>query len=369
LSGYRVESSLLAHPDELKPQWLDLQSRADGSYFLSWGWMGTWLAQIAVDLRPIVVKVWSDENLVGMGLFVSRDIKRHALIHSRSLLLNEYPFDHKNMVIEYNGLLAQRGLEDSVYANTIGHLLQEYGQYDEFHFGAIGGDSSLGHLEKCAGGNVVCIINEESVSRQVDLSGFLPGLEAYLASLSKNRRGQISRSVRLYEEQGPIQLEEAQNTEEALSYFDGLKVLHTERWQSRGGQGSFANPLWETFHRVLIRARFDKGEIQMLKIGNSGSTIGYLYNLVWRKRVYVQQTGFRVPEDKRFMPGYVAHALAIVHNKEKGMAVYDLMHGDSLYKRLLCNRSQKLYWVALQRNRLKFVVEKMATGLVRRLRA
>jgi len=368
LSRYRVESSVIVHPEELKPQWLDLQSRADGSYFLSWGWIGTWLAQIAVDLRPVVVKVWSDENLVGMGLFVSRDIKRHVLIHSRSLFLNEYPFDHKNMVIEYNGLLAQRDFEDMVYANVIGHLLQEYGQYDEFHFGAIADDSSLVNLEKSAGGNVDCIINEESISWQVDLSGFAAGMDAYLASLSKNRRAQIWRSIRLYEEQGQLQLDEAGSTEEALSYFGGLKVLHTERWQSKGGRGSFANSQWEEFHRALIQARFDKGEIQLLKISNSISTIGYLYNFLWHKRVYVQQTGFRIPEDKRFMPGYVAHTLGIVHNKAKGMAVYDLMHGDSLYKRLLCNRSQKLYWVALQRNRLKFVAEKMAAGLVRRLR-
>jgi len=363
-----VDSSIVTHPDEIKSLWLDLQSRAEGSYFLSWGWIGTWLAQITVGSRPIIVKVWLDEVLVGMGLFVSRDIKRHVLVHSRSLFLNEIPFDNKNMIIEYNGLLAQKNLEGSVYARVIGYLLKKYVEYDEFHFGAVADDSSLGHLEKCSGGNIDYIINEESVAWQVDLSGLQPGVEAYLASLSKNRRGQIRRSIRLYEEQGQLQLEEARSTEEALSYFDGLKMFHTERWQAKGERGSFGNPQWEKFHRALIQARFDKGEIQLLKIGHPRSTIGYLYNFLWRKRVYVQQTGFAIPEDKRLMPGYVAHTLAIVHNKAKGMAMYDLMHGDSLYKRLLCNRSQKFYWVVLQRNRLKFFAEKMAVGLVRRLR-
>ncbi len=368
MPDYRVDSSIVTHPDEIRSQWLDLQSRAEGSYFLSWGWISTWLAQIAVDSRPIIVKVWLDEALVGLGLFVSRDIKRHVLIHSRSLFLNEYPFDHKNMIIEYNGLLAQKDLEDSVYASAIGYLLKECTEYDEFHFGAIADGSIPGYIEKYSGGNVDYIINEESVAWQVDLSGLQPGVEAYLESLSKNRRGQIRRSIQLYEKQGQLQLEEAGSTGEAMSYFDGLKMLHTERWQSKGERGSFANPLWEKFHRALIQERFDKGEMQLLKIGHPRSTIGYLYNFIWRKRVYVQQTGFNTPEDKRLMPGYVAHTLAIAHNKAKGMAIYDLMHGDSLYKRLLCNRSQRFYWVALQRNRLKFVAEKMAVGLVRRLK-
>ena len=46
LSAYRTESCVLKHPEELGQAWLDLQDRADCSYFLSWGWIGTWLRQI-----------------------------------------------------------------------------------------------------------------------------------------------------------------------------------------------------------------------------------------------------------------------------------------------------------------------------------
>ena len=68
------------------------------------------------------------------------------------------------------------------------------------------------------------------------------------------------------------------------------------------------------------------------------------------------------------MPGYIVHAMAIVHNRDKGMSVYDLMHGDSLYKQVLCDRQERLRWVVVQRKRLKFSVEDLAVKVVRALR-
>ena len=69
------------------------------------------------------------------------------------------------------------------------------------------------------------------------------------------------------------------------------------------------------------------------------------------------------------MPGYVTHALAIDYNKSKGMQVYDLLHGDSLYKKLLCNQEQELYWLVIQRKRIRFLLEDIARILIRKLRA
>ena len=368
MSAYRTESCILKHPEELRQEWLDLQDRADCSYFLSWGWIGTWLQQIAIELQSVVVRVWHDDQIVGLAVFVPRDIKRRLFFRASALFLNEYPFDHKNMVIEYNGLLAARGHESAVYAETVRHLLQGSRQYDEFHFGAIAEGPDLDNLAQATGSKAGFLVNEESTAWQVDLDSLDPGIDAFVATLSKNRRTQLRRSMRLYEEQGLLSLVEAQDVEQALTFFDGLNVLHTERRQLKGEGGAFANPRWVDFHRSLITDRFDAGEIQMIQVGNAAMTIGYLYNYIWRKQVYVLQTGFRPGEDKRDLPGYVVHTLALVHNRDKGMAVYDLMHGDSLYKRILCNRSRKLVWSVVQKPRLKFSLERLAVAVVRRCR-
>ena len=186
--------------------------------------------------------------------------------------------------------------------------------------------------------------------------------------MSKNSREQIRRSLRLYEEQAPVTLNEAATAEEALVFFESLRAFHTKRWQLKGESGSFANSMWVDFHKALILNRFEFGEIQMIKIANSHGDIAFLFNYVWQRRVYVLQMGFNYQEDKRFKPGYVAHTLAIVHNKDKGMAVYDFMHGDARYKKSLGFSSMNLHWVVLQRPRLKFMFEQLAVGIIRRLR-
>ncbi|MDX2502921.1 MAG: GNAT family N-acetyltransferase [Gammaproteobacteria bacterium] len=272
------------------------------------------------------------------------------------------------MVTEDNGLLAAKGHENAVYSETIGYLFKEYKQYDEFFFGAIPEDINQLICDNSIVENAACIINERSVSRHIDLTIFPPGIIGYLASLSKNRRGQIRRSIRLYEKDGSLQIDEADNVSQALLYLDQLKALHSDYWQLKGESGSFANPLWEKFQRELISRRFDAGEIQLLKVSSKCGEIGYLYNIVLNKHVYVIQTGFQRNQDKRLMPGYVAHTLAIAYNSSKGMAVYDLLFGDSLYKQILCNRSRKFLWVVIQRKRLKFIAEKFAVSLVRRYR-
>jgi len=368
LPEYRVESVKVTDLKSLRKFWLELQQRADCSFFQSWGWIGAWVEKVAAGLNLILIKVWDHDDLVGLGLFVTGDIKRHAIIHSRTMFLNEYPLEGKNMVIEYNGLLAARGCENTVYLSVVRFLIREFNEQDEFVFSAVTEDTCFNHLLDIKLNDSKFIIKESSRAWFVDLAGIPDNVDEYLATLSKNRRAQIRRSIRLYEREGALQISEAQNIEEAQAFYDGLKALHTQRWLSKGQPGSFANTQWEAFHRALIQNRFDTGEIQLLKVSHDSAVIGFLYNFVWRKHVYVLQTGFADSADKRLMPGYVTHVLAILYNKSKGLSVYDLMHGDSLYKKLLCNNSQKLLWVVLQRRRLSFLVEKLAVDMVRGLR-
>jgi len=364
---FQADSSVITSPGSIEQEWLELQNLSDCSYFQSWGWIGTWLEQLTSGLRPMVVRVRQEDRLIGLGLLLERGIRRRRVFQSNSLFLNEYPFDGRNMVIEYNGLLAERGFEDDVYRAVINQLFQTVGAYDEFHFGAITEDVAYS-LEKVAAEKLKFSINEESVAWQVDLRRLDAGIDNYLATLSSNARVQIRRALNLYKQQAPLQVLEAEDVRQAQAWFDGLKELHTAQWQARGQRGAFANPRWENFHRALIQARFDKGEVQLLKVANAGEELGYIYSHLWRKCVYMQQTGFSVPADNRLKPGYVAHTLAIQHNLDKGMHLYDFMHGDARYKRTLSNRSQRLYWAVLQRRRMKFILENLLVGTVRRCR-
>ena len=367
LPGYSVESCVIQDPAEIEQEWLELQNRADCSYFQSWGWIGTWLKNIVIDHNPRAVKVWFGNTLVGMGVFVNKRSSRNLVIRSDAFFLNEYPFDGCNMVIEYNGLLSDPSHCVNVYQQVIAHLFKENRKSNELFFSAVQPTSPLIHVAYAMKGITVRVLDESS-AWSINLDDFTQDADAFLATLSKNRRVQIRRSIRLYESNGPLQIAEASNPEEAQVFFDGLKELHTARWASKGLGGSFANPQWEAFHRELIRSRYAKGEIQLLKVHISNRSIGYLYNLVWRKHIYVLQTGFRMSDDRRLMPGYVAHVMAIEYNKIKRMKVYDLMHGYSLYKTILCNHQRTLQWLVVQKKKLPFILEGIARSVYRNCR-
>jgi CelD/BcsL family acetyltransferase involved in cellulose biosynthesis len=365
--GFNINFHVLTQAEEIQQNWLDLQDRAECSYFQSWGWISSWLNKVVDDRQVMVFQVWSDQLLVGLGLFVPADIKRRLVIHSKALFLNEYPFGSKNMVIEYNGILAAHGFEQRVYEKVVKYFKGELKNYDELNFGGIP-EIASSYLDNMTDPVIKFEILEESLSWQVELSATHETLDQYLYSLSKNRRGQIRRSIRLYEEQGPIALHVASSIEEAMEYFKQMELLHTRRWQVKGKPGVFSNPVWKKFHTDLISKRFNEGEIQLLKVTCADKTIGHLYNIIWRKKVYVLQTGFELPPDSRFMPGYVSHVLSIIHNQQLGMVEYDFLHGDDLYKKILSNKRHKLFWVVLQKPKIKFRCEDAALRCFRACR-
>lgn len=369
LSELRVESSTVHRSGDIESDWCELQERSDCSFFQSWSWVGIWLDQIVSDQELLIVKVWSSDALVGLGLFVAKDIRRRLLIHSRAMFLNELPFDRKNMVIEYNGLLADREYKCAVFVETIKFLLKTQPQYDEFYFGAISDASCLKELPEAVNDFVNMEIELEAPTWIVDLRRIEGGRDSYLASLSKNKRWQIKRSFRLYEKNGDLNIEEASDANEAMQFLDGLKELHTQRWNAIGLPGSFANPDWEAFHRNLIRQNYSKGEIQLLKVSGADGALGYLYNFIWRKRVYMVQSGFVMPEDNRLMPGYVVHVLAVEFNKNKGMHEYDFMYGESRYKTSLSDDQEKLSWLVFRRHHFKFTLENIFVNMVRTAKA
>ncbi len=364
--AYKVSSERLKNVAQVQVEWQDLQRRCDCSYFQSWGWISCWLQKIGLEQQITLVRIHQGDSLVGLGLFVSAEFVRRKMIRCKVMFLNEYPLAGNNMVIEYNGLLAQAGCEQDVCQHTLEHLSKQFPLIDEFHFGALS-QSACSSLVQCKIDGLRYRVEDKSLSWQVDLTKFESGFDAYLATLSKNTRAQIRYSRRQYELHSPVLFQVAENIEQALAFFDALKLLHVVRWQEKGEKHAFKDK-WEKFHRGIIQQRFASGEIQMIRVANEQQDIAYLFNYVWKNRVYVLQMGFNYPDNKRIKPGYLAHAMAVVYNRDNAIQLYDFMHGFSRYKKSLSDLTENLVWLIWQRPRLKFRIEKLAVAAVRALR-
>ena len=133
--------------------------------------------------------------------------------------------------------------------------------------------------------------------------------------------------------------------------------MHAQRWAKRNLHGHFEDPRVEAFHRRLIAQRMAHGEIQLVRVRAGGSTLGCLYNFVYRGHVLFYQCGLASFDDPHIKPGYLCHAAAVEYNALAGHAIYDLLGGQARYKDNLATGMNRLVWLRVQRPLARFSIE------------
>ena len=336
--------------------------------FLSWIWIGPWLRLIQDKAKVNLFLVYKQEEIIAAVFLIVNKQTRHGFITSRQIFLNEICANNLNMVIEYNNILIKSGYETSVYKlfskfllanNNWDELVLNATQIDNFKL--INTELGFEHEIMDQGMSRQAILNQEGVDSSQTLKQSL---------LSSNKRSQINRSIKYIEKlHGDISLTKADSIDEAITYFDQLGVLHTEYWQKKGLPGSFANTNWVDFNKEIIRDGTDNGHVQLLHIHAGEFTIGYLYNLVYKGRIYNIQSGFNYLEDNKFKPGFISHWLAIEYYWEKEKAIYDFLAGGEEYKKSFSNSEIELVWAKIKRPSLSFFIENILKHLLRFIRS
>jgi CelD/BcsL family acetyltransferase involved in cellulose biosynthesis len=181
-------------------------------------------------------------------------------------------------------------------------------------------------------------------------------------ALSSSLRTKIRRSLKRYEERGPVRLTPAATADERASAFEELIALHEPYWKSRGEPGAFADPELRSFHERFIAAAPES--VDLLRLTAGEETFGVLYNFIAGGRAYNYQSGLKAESDNQFAPGFTGHSLAIAHYRAKGFSAYDLMAGEADYKRRLAREGETLTSLVIERRS----VLQRAKSLARRFR-
>ena len=307
----------VANFDELGSRWRALEERTNGSFFQSWTWVGCLAEERFTD--PVLVEAIEDGRTVALALFnrVRRWIGPSVLYLSESGTPKlDCPY------VEQNGVLAEAGRERELTTLCLGAVASRY----ELVLSGMG-EAPPGAL----------IERSQAVLRATGSD--------YLSTRSANTRQQIRRSDRFYQQTAPMVVERAESVPSAHRLLDEMAALHQATWTARGRPGSFAEPFFLRFHRTLIESGFPRGEISLIKISSSETTIGILYNFVHRGQSLAYQSGFAY-QDKTSpaKPGLTCHAMAIQIALDGGLEVYDFLAGDDRYKRSLADRSHQQIW-------------------------
>lgn len=350
---------------ELERDWRDLEQRSDGSFFVSWSWIGCWLRSLNGAAELNLLQASRGGRTLGLALLARSRERRHGLITSNRLRLHATGrSDSDGLYIECNGFLIDRQCIESTTHGMLQHLLQADQRWDEV---VLDGLWQLPTWPAASSAPIKKIVWSK-VNHYVDLAAVRDRQGDYLGLLGSKTRSHIRRSRKEYQKLGTIRVTAAQDPASALTYLDGLKILHQRYWVGRGQPGAFANPFFEQFHRRLVQEAFKRGEVQLLAIDIDGRKIGYIYNFVYRGRVYNYQTGFDYTLcERQNRPGLVSHACAIEFNAEHGHSIYDFLAGDVEYKQALGTHCSAMSWVVLQRRRIRFAIEDAVRGLRNRL--
>lgn len=347
----------------LQAEWTRLEQRADCPFFLTWGWIGSWL-QTTPKLAPLLLSVREGDLTVALALFQPANLRRR--FRQRALMLHETGNPADDIItIEYNGILCDRDYADQVSKSVFEFLKRAplrrapFGQWDEIHVAM----ATEAVSAKARDANLVPLKLACKTSWFVDLDALRRSGRPYLETLGRNTRYQIRRSMRLYEERGSINTSTASSAEEAMLYLDELKSLHQSYWIARGRPGCFASRHFEEFHRSLIRNFFPQGTVQLFRVAAGRELIGHLYNFVHRNRVYAYQSGFRYGDDERLKPGLVSHYLCVQQHLANANQIYDFMAGESRYKASLGIRGPNMMHYAFQRRSIASLGENMLRNL------
>lgn len=349
---------------QTQSKWLDLEARSDRPFFLSWMWIGVWLSTI--EDEPLLCQFYRGERLVGLGFLVSKMQTRHGILKSRQYYLNATGNPNiDSITIEYNSFLTETGEEGNVwqafadYLNVANELA-----WDEI---IIPGLTS--HLATSISGlGTPTLLRSKAGSYFLDLDAHRlrhgSSLEEFVATLGKNTRSQIRRSLKLYKERGDILYERADSPAAAWAFLQECAPFHAKRWEAKGGTGAFDRAHYSAFHKSLIDEYFDSGELEVIRISAGDQAFAWLYNFIDKGRLYFYLCAFRFEQDNRLKPGLVAHSLCITEHLKLDTGIYDFMGGDNRYKSSLGEAGPDIQTIAIQRSCLKFKIE----GLLRRLK-
>jgi len=344
----------------LEREWRALEAEVGRGFFLSWAWIGTWLATLPPPIAPFLLRARRGSETVGLAIGVEREAARGKLPGTRALYLNATGDPALDAIyIEHNGFLCLGSAERAVLAALATWFARGARDFGALHLPGIANATRPGKLPDERREVAGFAIDLARVAAAGDLA----------AALGGGARQQLRRALRSYEQRGPLSLVEAGSTGEALEFFAALKELHIASWQRRRRRHAFVAPYFEQFHRALIEREFSRGGIQLLKIASGDRAIGYLYNFRRGGIVYSYQSGFDDGQ-RGLSPGVVSHALAIAHNAAGGARLYDFLAGANRLKKNFSTLSYTLVWQVLRQprldHRLRAAARSIARGIGRR---
>jgi CelD/BcsL family acetyltransferase involved in cellulose biosynthesis len=325
----------LAQWHGLRGQWNALlaDSRAD-QLFMTWEWLDCWLRvqRSVTDLRIICVRGTGGE-LLGVAPFYVANYRLLDILPYRMLRM----IGDVDSGAEYQTWLARTSDEDRVCEVIVRAMRALRSEWDLLW---------IPNLESWSGAHMPMVralragrLGIRSRPRDFSTVALPADYQAFLASMSTNRRQQIRRNTKKILSKPGVEVRKVTTSDELGPALDALFRLHGKRWRSVGQDGVFDRNVKEReFYECFAPEALARGWLAVYTLFDGSEPkavqIGYVYG-----RAFLQlQEGF----DPDYSP-HVGNALrtwVIQDCITQGLTEYDFLGGHSEHKRR---------WLAVER--------------------
>ena len=303
-------------------------------------WMAAWWRVFGGEDGRVIraVLLYDHGRLVGLAPLLARTVRYRNLIPIRRIeLIASGEPEADEICSDYVGLIAERGMERQVAHAVVNALVQgSLGSWDELVLDVMNAESpmtehTIRQLRRA------CLPVELVERRPCPYTPLPSRWDDYLSRLSSSDRYLVRRSVRDLEKWagGSIEVEHAKSGAELAIGQQILIDLHGQRWQQAGTGGVFSSEKFLRFHRLIMPALLEQGQLDLMWLRCKGEPIAAIYNIIWDNKVYFYQCGRRTDLPKKIRPGIAMHAYAMQHAIAMGRTSYDFLSGASRYKKQL----------------------------------
>lgn len=337
--------------------WQTLEAFHGAVVTSSWDWTETWLQRFGDVVEHEFALARRGDEVVGIGLVThGAGMHRGPLPLATLHLGTDGEPAGDNVEAEPNGVVCDPSLR-AQFLRAMVSGLRARDEWDELRFSALPPEDAR-IIQAAAPGIELdarpCPVMDLDAARQA-------GGIVEIAPSAKDLRRKLRRA-------GQLHGEWARDTAHALDILAELAVLHQRRWESRGEPGAFSSARFTGFHRDFVSRSFDRGRVVLYRLSNDQGTLGCKYALVEGRRVLDYQSGMADGELGRLSPGLLTAALCMEACMDHGFEEYDMLTGDSRYKRSLTTAERELCWMRLRRPSIKWALVDRAARFGRAVR-
>lgn len=342
--------------DYIRSHWRKLEEASqEHSVFQSWAWIDCWLEIAKKHVRPILFK--DNGKIVGLcfvGFGKSYDCKVIGFKTFFPFLSGTEQIDI--VASEYNSVLCL-----PEYKKIVNKLLVQFFQddkrlkkYARILLKRIPESQFSDYQQVANDNNLDMDIYKSEKSAYIDLKHLRNNALDYNHGFSKSLKSDIRRSEKLYiEKYGVLKFEKSNNVTQAQNWFQELGKLNKIKFQAKGEKSAWDYPELIRMHRAFLNRHFASGNAEIVRLCAGSTTIGYLYNFIYRGVVYFYMGGFLHDDDNRLKPGLLTHDFTIKQHFLSGNNVYDFMAGEQSYKYRMGACGVNMYHLTITEKNLK----------------